>query len=216
MTSSVPFKEPEFEADAFNCPHCGAYARMLWGDLYHHHYRGSSFELDYFDSSICSNCQEPALWHEEQLFYPNAMSVEVPNSDMPDNAKRDYIEAAKVVGVSPRSASALLRQAIQKICDDLIEGGGDLNSKIGKLVEEGLSIKIQKSLDIVRVVGNESVHPGQIDISDTPEIARNLFRLVNLIATQMYTDPREINELYDSLPDEKKEGIEKRDKKETT
>jgi len=37
----------------------------------------------------------------------------------------------------------------------------------------------------VRVIGNESVHPGQIDISDDPRYHRQAIELVNLIADAM-------------------------------
>jgi len=53
---------------------------------------------------------------------------------------------------------------------------------------------------------------GQIDLNDTPEIAKKLFNLVNIIAETMITQPKEIDELYDDMvPDPKKDAIKKRD-----
>lgn len=68
-------------------------------------------------------------------------------------------------------------------------------------------------LDYVRVVGNESVHPGQMDLKDNPEIVVVLAKLLNEIASEMITKPREIQELYNTLPQDKLKGIEDRDKK---
>lgn len=214
MSRNVPYVDPEHLADAFNCPHCGAFANMNWGQLVQKHRLSmGQRELNWFESSICTNCNNVSLWFEEELFYPANISVEPPNSDMPQNAKKDYLEASLVLPSSPRSAAALLRQSIQKICDELITGNDNLNKKIGKLVDNGLDVKIQQSLDVVRVIGNESVHPGQIDLNDTPDVALSLFKLVNLITRRMITEPKEIATIYKALPSAKIEGIKKRDDK---
>jgi len=68
-------------------------------------------------------------------------------------------------------------------------------------------------LDIVRVIGNESVHPGEINLNDDKDIAYNLFELVNIIAQTMLTQPKETSKLYSSLPKKRLEAISKRDSK---
>lgn len=65
----------------------------------------------------------------------------------------------------------------------------------------------------MRVIGNDAVPPGRIDLRDDPETVNKLFRLVNFIAHKTITEPREIEEIYNGLPTEKLTGIEKRDKK---
>ena len=59
---------------------------------------------------------------------------------------------------------------------------------------------IQKSLDLVRVIGNEAVHPGTIDLGDDRKTALGLFTLINLIATAMITEPKEVDEMYAEYP----------------
>lgn len=145
-----------------------------------------------------------------------ATLVEGPNDDLPEAVIEDYQEASEILQRSPRGAAALLRLAIQKLVDELVEGRDDLNTKIGTLVANGLDSRIQKALDSVRVIGNEAVHPGQIDLKDSPEIAHQLFKLVNLIGRRMITEPAEIEELYSSLPSGKLKGIEDRDKQRST
>jgi hypothetical protein len=93
----------------------------------------------------------------------------------------------------------------------LEEPGKDLNKDIGSLVKKGLPDQIQKALDVVRVIGNESVHPGQIDLNDNPATTSKLFELVNIIADKMITEPKEIDKLFDGLPEGKREAIQKRD-----
>jgi len=130
---------------------------------------------------------------------------------MPEDVLQDYNEARQIFNASPRGAAALLRLAIQKLCIALGKNGKNLNNDIGELVKAGLSSEVQKALDIVRVIGNESMHPGTIDINDDRETAAALFGLVNFIVEKCFTEPRKINELYQKLPEAKVKSIEKRD-----
>jgi hypothetical protein len=63
----------------------------------------------------------------------------------------------------------------------------------------------------VRVIGNHAVHPGQIDLNDTPGVAAALFTLVNLIVHARISQPKESDVLSASLPDAAKEAIARRD-----
>lgn len=145
------------------------------------------------------------------MVYPNKVTAPLPNVDLPDDIKVDFEEARQISNLSPKGAAALLRLVIQKICIHLEQPGKDLNKDIGNLVKKGLSPKIQMALDVVRVVGNGSVHPGQIDLNDDPAVTAKLFELVNIIADTMISHPKEIEKLYGSLPEGKKAAIEKRD-----
>jgi uncharacterized protein DUF4145 len=112
---------------------------------------------------------------------------------------------------SPRGEAGLLRLAIQKLCVELKQPGKNINDDIAELVRNGLPTGVQKALDSVRVIGNEAVHPGQIDFADTPEIAATLFSVVNFIVEKMISEPKEIEAIYQQLPAEKREAIQKRD-----
>lgn len=163
--------------------------------------------------SKCYNCNKIAVWVHEMLVFPPQRHGYEPNQDIPDDILKDYEEARSIVELSPRGAAALLRLAIQKLCKHLGESGKNIDKDIASLVEQGLPPKVQKSLDIVRVVGNESVHPGTIDLRDNREAAGHLFGLVNIIAEQMITIPNHVDAMYDSLPESKRMAIEKRDGK---
>ena len=57
-----------------------------------------------------------------------------------------------------------------------------------------------------------AVHPGQIDLKDDIDTANKLFGLVNLIADVMITQPKHVDELYESVvPDSQKAAIDRRD-----
>lgn len=153
------------------------------------------------------------LWREGVLIVPDTSSAPMGHSDLPESLAADFEEARSVFSRSPRSSAALLRLVIQKLCSELGQKGKNINDDIAALVADGLPVRVQQALDIVRVIGNEQVHPGQLDVRDDPAIASELFRLVNFIVEDRITRPKEIQELYDRLPEDKRSAIEKRDSK---
>lgn len=52
----------------------------------------------------------------------------------------------------------------------------------------------------MRVIGNNAVHPGQLDIKDDRQTAMALFDLLNLVVETMIVQPKKVNELYGRLP----------------
>ncbi|GAH31873.1 unnamed protein product [marine sediment metagenome] len=145
------------------------------------------------------------------MIYPEASNAPLPSEDLPADVKEDFREARKVVNASPRSAAALLRLALQKLMIELGEKGKNLDDDIGNLVKKGLPEKIQKALDVVRVIGNNAVHPGQIDLRDDAETAIVLFELLNMIAESQIAQPKRVDEIFGRLPEEAKKHIKKRD-----
>lgn len=163
--------------------------------------------------SECFNCKKIAVWVHDRLIFPAYDLTIQPNADLPEEIIRDFKEANGITGISPRGAAALLRLCIQKLCVHLGEEGKDLNRDIASLVKKGLNPLVQKSLDIVRVIGNEAVHPGTLDIKDDPDTANRLFSLINTIGDQMISHPKNVEELYAKLPESKRKAIELRDQK---
>ncbi|WP_459904532.1 DUF4145 domain-containing protein [Enterococcus thailandicus] len=168
--------------------------------------------------ATCNSCGRDSIWkkdkdtEEESLMFPRiSVGIELPNQDMPDEISKIYTEASLVLNDSPRASAALSRLAIDKLTVELEPEGKNLNSRIGKLVEKGLPITIQQSLDIVRVVGNNAVHPGEIDISDNREIAHSLLELLNFIVYNQISQPKRIKEMFQNLPQGARDAIDKRD-----
>ncbi len=161
----------------------------------------------------CFNCERVSVWIHDRLVYPVTGSAPQPNPDLSSDIRRDYDEASAILDRSPRGAAALIRLAIQKLCKELGQPGKNINQDIGALVKDGLDPRVQKALDAVRVIGNEAVHPGQIDLRDDRATAETLFRLLNLVAEKMISEPKHIDEIYNSLPENKRAAIQKRDEK---
>ncbi len=214
---------PRWQAKAFNCPHCGVLAKQEWAVLYldsdnpmpegdfHHLHKDDFFGYYNLRLSICDNCHKESIWHGTRLFYPSVEGVEPPNPDLSDEIKADYLEAGAIVQRSPRGAAALLRLCLQKLCKQLGQPGKHLDTDIAALVRTGLPVQIQQALDAVRVIGNNAVHPGQLDLKDDIATAMTLFGLINLIADNRISEPKRIAAVYNTLPEGARKAIERRD-----
>ena len=209
---TTPYEPPKFQSSAFNCPICGAYADQDWyiAGRYNNSWNGI---IENIHIANCRHCDNHTIWVDGKLVYPFSGTAPLPNEDMPDDIRKDYEEARATLSISPRGAAALLRLSIQKLCKYLGEEGKNINKDIASLVEKGLPKKLQQALDSVRVVGNNAVHPGQIDLSDNIEIANKLFVFVNIICDNQISQPKLIDEFYNSeIPENIRKTIEKRDK----
>mgnify|MGYP001583534299 CR=1 FL=1 len=212
---------PKQATEEFHCPHCGVYAKQYWAHLNagHHINYTSIHGLTKFDETLnkswtiskCEHCKEKIIWLDENIIYPRSIPVSLPNEDLDEDIKKDYLEAATIFNDSARSSAALLRLALQKLCKQLGEKGDNINNDIGSMVKKGLNPLVQKSLDSLRITGNNAVHPGEINLEEEPDKVLKLFELINFIAEKMITEPKEISGFYEELPDEAKEQVKKRD-----
>ena len=194
---------PSKGGTGFNCPHCGAYAHQWWS--------GGMMDDHRVESSTCARCDKYAVWHDDKMIFPLASSAPLPSEDMPSDVKEDFLEARNIVNLSPRAAAALLRLCVQKLMPYVDERGKNLNDDIGNLVKKGkLPERVYKALDSVRVIGNNSVHPGQIDLKDDIETATILFELLNMIVEAIITQKRKVDTIFDKLPSQSKKQIKKR------
>jgi hypothetical protein len=192
------------------------YESWLSGDVCAHKFDdGKYVNLYVFNLNLsrCFSCSKYAVWIHDRLVFPAADGGPPLNPDLPDNVRVDYEEAGGILNLSPRGSAALLRLAIQKLCAFLGEKGENINDDIKCLVKKGLPPRVQQSLDAVREIGNEAVHPGTLDLKDDSDTAAKLFALVNIIAEQMISIPKHVNEIYEKIPEEKRKAIERRDSK---
>lgn len=221
-----------YNSSGFNCPHCGLYAKQNFytpckGSNHEQSYLSKilnallddDFVDDYYHISklsvcFCDHCAKYTLWVDKQLVYPNLTIAPEPVNDMPDDVKYDFSEARYVVQRSPRSAAALLRLALQKLMPHIGQDGKNINSDIGNLVNEGMSKELQEQLDVLRVIGNESVHPGELDMKDDIETAIALFHLLNsFVQLKITSKITTENLLNNKVPNSKREHIRLRQKK---
>jgi len=175
--------------------------------------KAMDFELDNLFVSECFNCSKPAIWVHDRLLYPAVRSGAAPNADLPEHILQDYEEARSILNLSPRGAAALLRLSVQKLCKHLGEKGDNINDDIASLIRKGLDPMIGEALDAVRVIGNEAVHPGSMNLNDDRNTAAELFDVVNAIVDYMISRPKQLKAIYDRLPPEKRKSIDERNSK---
>lgn len=218
MKTDTPYTAPSFKTDSFHCPFCNTFAEQYWGNpakivtIKYNNQNINHGANDNFSICYCSSCKEFTIWFDKKLIYPRTVTAPPSSSDLPNDIKPEYDEAHLISNDSPRGAAALLRLAIQKLCAHLGERGKNINQDIASLVKKGLPMQIQKALDIVRVVGNNAVHPGQLDLKDNVEVTSSLFGLINLIVDVMITQPKHVENMYESVvPENLRNEIKDRD-----
>ena len=142
-----------------------------------------------------------------KLAYPAISQAPHPEENMPADIKIDFEEARQVFGYSPRAAAALLRLCVQKLCQELLGKKGDIHKQIGELVDLGLPSRVLKAFDTIRIFGNESVHPGIVNLNDTPEVALALFSLLNMAVRHCITEEQELEAIRALTPEKKRRDI---------
>lgn len=219
------FIRPECFLEVFTCPYCDVTAKQKWygshlmrqvylrensngqAEPWDNPYETDADEayLDWLFSK-CENCHKISAWHKGEMVYPVSCPVDEPNEDMPDEVKSKYLEAARVVSLSPASAAAMLRLALQITLKKILgeESTGKIHDDIVKLQQCHIDSSLIQALDIIRINGNEAVHPGILDINDNEDDALYLFDLLNMICDQFFTQPRRMRQMYEKLPDNKR------------
>ena len=203
----------------FKCPHCLAFAQHQLG-------LANSVVSMFGSTSVagitlstplsvaqCTSCNGLTLFVKGLLAWPKDLSdAPRPLDEMPEALKADFEEARTIYRLSPRGAAALLRLCVQKLFGELGMGNMSIDAAIKKLVAEGrLDTVLQHAADALRVIGNESVHPGTMDLKDNTQTAYALFEMLNYIVERTVTFPSRAKALFDSLPDAKKAAIAARD-----
>lgn len=222
----MKFIAPEFKKDSFHCPLCGTYAHMTW-ELLQTHTRRS-----FYHEALCSCCNLTSLWRvtryqdngqygrvdsSGELIFPDNGIAALPEEDMPEDVKNDYIEATRIFNRSPRGAAALLRLGLQKLCKHLGEDGKNINTDIRNLASKNiLPPMVVKVADTVRITGNNAVHPGQMSDEDFDQVASKMFDLLNFIVRKGISEPKELETLYHLTPEGPRKDAEAKDAKAKT
>lgn len=173
-------------------------------DFSHGLQTASSFELprnyfvEIFHFSHCSTCRQITIWKDKEMIYPVPLGIE-PCEDMPEPVKELFVEAMRIAYLSPRSACALLRGSIERLCNVVAElYKADQYDKSAWLKNKIKSLHLPQELEdifmTVKDVGDSGVHGNthkvEIDFSgrDSVEVALNSAQLVNALV-QMLISP---------------------------
>lgn len=218
---------------SFKCPHCGAFSHMQWANLFAltQDDQGNEFNIQTrVHQATCASCGQENVWYNNRQV-PGWLSFQViprPSNDcelsrlfplqeitnqnipaysvdMPDNVKSLYKEAALVFELSPRSAAALIRLALEKLCEHLSVKKKNIKESIEELAKQQvIPLTIAKAADNIRLIGNANVHAGIICDEVIEDINPAIFNYINLIVDYAITKPKEIEEINSLFPETKR------------
>jgi hypothetical protein len=218
----MKYVAPKISKSSFHCPICSTYAHMRWYQF------GKNHVTRPYTESECSHCGQCSLWRitetknekstvvasEGIMLFPDTGNAPYPELDMPEDVKIDYAEAASIFEKSPRGSAALLRLGLQKLCKHLGKKGENIDKDIRELSADGiLAPTVIKVADTVRITGNNAVHPGEMSEEDFDHVASKLFELLNFIVKKAITEPKELEELYNMIPENPRKSAENKDAK---
>ncbi len=162
MKNKNNFKQPEYLAKDFNCPHCFCYAQQQWLHREKNTYIGSDLGViekfyapDAIGISKCIKCEEYAIWYNKKMVFPknNSFIADAPD-DLPENLKKYYLEAKLIASDSPRSALILIRFILEKFLQCIFKNDDKLDNNIKKIDDE----RLKNAIDCVRIIGNKTTH----------------------------------------------------------
>lgn len=210
------FVPPSFRGNAFTCVFCQTLTPMEWGDAMFfiaEAGRPDRRVAPPFAFCRCATCGRCSIWQSRthEMLLPDVVYATEPHEDLPEDCQSEYEEARQICTASPRGAAAILRLCLQKLLVHLGGKGEHIDTDIKVLVQQGLDIHIQQALDVIRVTGNNAVHPLEMNLEDDPETVNVLFDMVNLIVEERISRPKRIKAAFDKLPEKARQAIERRD-----
>jgi len=128
------------------------------------------FELTYLFTQ-CNNCNKFSLYvivdkdlETAKTLYPYENEL---NQNVPKEIKNAFSEALKVKKISKYAFVILIRRSLELITKEQNAIGNNLATRILYLGNNGvLPKKITEMADLIRLLGNESVHESDIDINE--------------------------------------------------
>lgn len=216
-------RTPARGRNAFDCPHCGAFANQHWfalkrtGTNEGRFYDGGD-EASGWNVSHCAHCSKYAVWRNVRMIYPTAGTAPVPHPEMPPEAKELYEEAREVVGISRRAGAALARASLERLLKTLDPDAGNvvLAARIERLIPQ-VPGPLGQMLTVIRVAGNAALH-----VDDQPddvmvlvldpgeaEVVELIFEAINELVDEKVTRPRKVSDLYSRVPESIRERVEK-------
>jgi len=220
---------PRFKWSAFKCPHCHTIEaqRWEWPKMIQHKHDWTTYDLWY---STCENCNWRMLWAETYktiYWWKSQQKVNVIfpvnynwnfdfeiSKDTPQIIEEDFKEAIQILPLSPRWACALLRLCLQKFLDEIVikiswSRKDTIDESIKYLAIDVwlISDDISNIMHVLRIIGNEAVHPWQIDLKDDYQTAEELIELFNYLINELITENKKKVALYDKIPSSKKSAI---------
>lgn len=171
---------------------------------------------------VCTHCKGRSYWGANDtnggsagsgfLVHPAVVGAPQAHEFLPEECRTDFEEARLICHQSPRGAAAILRLCLQKLLKHLGGTGEHIDSDIKLLVSKGLDSHIQQALDVIRVTGNNAVHPLEMNLEDDHDSVLVLFEMINFVVEERISRPQKTQQRFANLPEKARLAIAKRDK----
>ena len=99
--------------------------------------------------------------HTREILYPKACAREPLPAEVPEECRKDFVEAASVLAISPKASAAISRRLLQQLLQGHFKiTAGSLAHEIQAFVVlPDIPSHLSEAVDAVRNVGNLAAHP---------------------------------------------------------
>ncbi|MDQ0894440.1 DUF4145 domain-containing protein [Agromyces ramosus] len=228
---------PRAGRSILTCPRCGVPAQQVWATLWQNRadnvgwvqlhdepesersWNGLLIGGVVWQSAHCQACDRRSIWRGDSIAYPITSGGPAPHRMMPADVRELYDEASEVFGLSRKAGAALIRAALEKLIRQLDDGGTEkdrLHDRIARL-KGRVSAPLGQLLDVVRYLGNESLHGvGEDELvylylhDDTSGVGEMLFDAVNDLVDELIARPAAIDGAWKRLPEGVRDSIDRK------
>ena len=190
-----------------HCPYCGieyfVSSQLEKSDTLK--FSGNRGEIVYCAWSICPKCNKASFALMGEHFdspiyfsYPPASAMFLPDY-IPAAIRQDYLEAVKIVGLSPKASATLARRCLQGMIHDF----WDINEKNLNAEITALKTHIPRmqweAIDAVRKIGNIGAHMEkdvELMVDVDPGEAEKLLKVIELLFKNWFIAEHENQQLY--------------------
>lgn len=197
-----------------DCPHCGnrTGVAVLFRHAGHEEvYDREGESVGDFDNfyflTECMTCSEVCLlytWEMDadpqniskaRLLYPSGRKL---SKEVPEEIKRTYEEAKKIISISPDGFAVLMRKALEYLCQDQGVKEYNLNTMLKELADKGvIPGHLARMTKAIRLIGNIGAHAGATHINkQEAELIDDFFVA---IIEYVYVAPAKIKALEERL-----------------
>lgn len=206
------------------CPRCSAHAHFEYVARSEHQTRGTIWRFSVY---ACASCQEPVtllavgsmirLNNQPVLDAKRVAMIEPrnvlrppPHQSVPLPWRDDYVEAASIQSLSPKSAAALLRRIVDGMLREKT-APSTIFAMVEALRPPLLPDYVWNGLHDLREMGNWSAHPkwsnvGEIVEVDVDEVSM-CFDVVDQMFEHWYVGPWRENARKERLAQRKADGL---------
>ncbi|MEZ6186143.1 MAG: DUF4145 domain-containing protein [Planctomycetota bacterium] len=153
-----------------------------------------------------------------ELLWPLKLDAPEPHEDLKGAALEIFEEARRVLPHSTRATAALLRLALDHFLHDQLDckpnsPTSTIDQKIAELKVKGVHEDVIRTADLIRLYGNDAVHPSEIKFDEDPSIADELFSAINLFVDETVGRQKRLERHRALIPEDKRKVAEERDEK---